>query len=32
LIQKLKARKRYEKELKSYGVRIKYLEKISNLK
>jgi len=32
LIQKLKARKRYEKELKSYVVRMKYLEKISNLK
>lgn len=32
LIQKMKARKRYEKELKSYVVRMKYLEKISNLK
>jgi len=32
LIQKLKDRKRYEKELKSYVVRMKYLEKISNLK
>lgn len=32
LIQNLKARKRYEKELKSYVARMKYLEKISNLK
>jgi hypothetical protein len=32
LIQKLKARKGYEKELRSYALRMKYLEKISNLK
>jgi hypothetical protein len=32
LIQKMKARKRYEKELKFYEARVKYLEKISNLK
>ena len=32
LIQKLQARKRYETEINSYMVRVKYLEKISNLK